>query len=81
MTISNASQSIVFYAPDDMRGKWHAKRLITGEADCGSPVTLSTIDRISTTIDQISSGKIHPIICRRCAQRNQTGTTVGRLAS
>ena len=37
-------QSVRFFAAVDMKGKWHAKRIVTDEADCGVPVLLDSTD-------------------------------------
>lgn len=64
--------TVSFFAPTDMRGKWHAKSIVTGEANCGSGAPLSDSDRIVIQRADIDAGKIHPIICRRCARLNRS---------
>lgn len=60
--------TVRFFAPEDMKGKWHAKRLVTGEADCGAGVLLGDGDSIHVTKANLKDRKYHPIVCRRCAR-------------
>jgi len=71
--------AVRFYSPEDGRGKWHAKRVVSGVADCGAPVILGN-DLIEATKGDLSAKKHHPIICGRCARLNGVGYTGGRVA-
>jgi hypothetical protein len=71
-------RSVRFFAPTDMKGKWHAKRMITGEADCGRPVLLGE-EFIEATKDSLSAGTQHPIVCGLCRKLNQNGYSSQRV--
>lgn len=71
-------QTVRFFVPADMRGKFHAKRLVTGEADCGAGVLLGD-DSVHATKGDLKAGKFHPIICRRCARLNGPDDTSARI--
>lgn len=72
-------QTVRFFAPADMAGKWHAKRVVTGEADCGAPVLLGPDDSVYATKGDLKARKYHPIICGRCARLNGPGKTSLRI--
>jgi hypothetical protein len=61
-TIS-VSRQIAFFAPADMRGKWHARFQVTGAAVCG---TTSALDADQVIRTRAGQEKVHPIVCRRC---------------
>ena len=63
-----------FFAPEDMAGKWHAKRMVTGEADCGKPVLLGS-ESIEATKQDLDNGTQHPIICGLCRRLHRSGRT------
>lgn len=58
------ARQIAFFAPADMKGKWHAAWKISRTPVCGSAVTLGS-EAIRTAQGQ-ESNKAHPILCRRC---------------
>lgn len=60
------ARQIAFFAPVDMKGKWHAAWLITHTAVCGTPVDLGQ-EVIHATGGQ-ESNRIHPIVCKRCVR-------------
>jgi len=67
-------KTVQFFAPEDGRGKWHAKRLVSGVADCGAPVILGH-DLIEATKRDLTAKAHHPIICGRCARLHGIGYT------
>ena len=58
------ARQIAFFAPTDMKGKWHAAWLITHTAVCGVPVELG--QEVIHAVAGQESSRIHPIVCRRC---------------
>lgn len=70
-TTGNITQ-VPFFQPHDGKGKWHAKRRVSGTADCGAPVILGD-ERIHATKDALTRKKFHPIICGRCARLHRDG--------
>lgn len=64
MSTQTIARQVAFFAPVDMKGKWHAAWLITHTAVCGVSVELSH-EAIRTTAGQKS---IHPIVCKRCVR-------------
>jgi hypothetical protein len=64
-------RTVTFYAPTDMRGKFHTKAIVTNEAECGAGVILG-YDSIAATVDALTNKKFHPIICRKCARLSIT---------
>ena len=73
-TDHHQQQAIPFFVPEDMTGKWHAKRNVTGEADCGSGTLLGS-DSIYATKQELTDGKQHPLICGRCRHLHRIGTS------
>jgi hypothetical protein len=66
------ARQMAFFAPVDMKGKWHAAWKITHAAVCGVTAELGQ-ERISTEQGQ-QSNRVHPLVCRRCLRLS---TTVG----
>lgn len=64
------ARQIAFYAPADMRGKWHAAWKITHTPVCGAPAELGQ-NAIRTEQGQ-QSDKVHPLVCRRCLRLSTT---------
>lgn len=58
------ARQIAFFAPADMKGKWHAAWKVSHTAVCGVAAPLGA-DIIRTSQGQ-ESGKVHPFVCRRC---------------
>lgn len=66
------SRQMAFFAPADMKGKWHAAWKITHTPVCGSTAELGA-DAIRTAQGE-ASNKVHPLVCKRCLRLS---TTVG----
>jgi len=74
MSTWTVTRQVAFFAPVDMKGKWHAAWLVSHTAVCGVSVELGR-EAIRTTAGQESS-KVHPIVCRRCIRlATQPGVT------
>ena len=58
------ARQMAFFAPVDMKGKWHAAWKVDHSTVCGTPVELST-DAIHAVQGQ-ESNKVHPFACKRC---------------
>ena len=58
------ARQIAFFAPEDMKGKWHAGWKVSHTPVCGSNAPLGQ-EAIRTSQGQESS-KVHPLVCRRC---------------
>lgn len=71
-------RTVRFFAPANMAGKWHAKRIVTGEADCGATVLLGDESLVATK-DDIAMRNVHPIACRRCVRLNGPGYSSLRI--
>jgi hypothetical protein len=64
------ARQIAFFAPTDMKGKWHAAWKISHTAVCGAAMELGT-DAIRTSQGQ-ESNKVHPFACKRCLRLSTT---------
>jgi len=75
-----------FY-PAATGGKWHAGSYAGGEMEynaiCKGTIELGDSgilsDRLTYTIEQLTNGKVHPIVCRRCVNAiisSKVGTKV-----
>jgi hypothetical protein len=60
------ARQMAFFAPADMKGKWHAAWKITHTPVCGAAVDLGA-EVIHATQGQ-PSNKIHPFACKRCVR-------------
>lgn len=58
------ARQVAFFAPEDMKGKWHAGWKISHTAVCGVAAPLGT-EAIRTSQGQ-ESNKVHPFVCKRC---------------
>ena len=63
-TTWTVARQIAFFAPVDMKGKWHAAHKVTHTPACGRTMALGR-EAIRTAQGQ-DSAKVHPLVCRRC---------------
>ena len=66
------ARQMAFFAPADMKGKWHAAWKISHTAVCGSAAELS--GEVIRTSQGQESNKVHPLVCKRCLRLS---TTIG----
>jgi hypothetical protein len=64
------ARQMAFYAPADMKGKWHAAWKISHTPVCGTATPLGA-EAIHTAQGQ-QSNKVHPFVCRRCLRLSTT---------
>lgn len=60
------ARQMAFFAPTDMKGKWHAAWKVTHTPVCGSTAELGS-EVIHATQGQ-ESNRIHPFACKRCVR-------------
>jgi len=60
------ARQMAFFAPVDMKGKWHAAWKVTHTAVCGQPVELGA--EVIHAVQGEQSNRIHPFACKRCVR-------------
>lgn len=58
------ARQVAFYAPADMRGKWHAAHQVVHTPFCGQAVELAGEDTVIRTAAGDTTA--HPLLCRKC---------------